>query len=63
MGFFSSFLEVAEAAVPWSTAEAEGPSPTRGGATDKNSAATDAIGEAEGEVAVCEHLGYTEKDG
>lgn len=56
-------MEVAEAAVPWSTAEAEGPSPTRGGATDKNSAATDAIGEAEGEVAVCEHLGYTEKDG
>ena len=59
MGFFSSFLEVAEAAVPWSTAEAEGPSPTRGGATDKDSAATDAIGEAEGEVAVCEYLDYT----
>lgn len=51
MGFFSTLYEVAEAAVPWTSVEAE--APTRGGATTENSAATDAVGEKEGEVAVC----------
>lgn len=60
MGFFSSFFEAAsdaaEAAVPWSSVEAEaaGQAPTRGGVSDKISGtAADGLGESEGEVEVC----------
>lgn len=62
MGFFSSFFEVAEAAVPWSSVEAEaaGQAPTRGGVSDKVSGtAADGLGEGEGEVEVCDTIFYT----